>query len=857
MLTMRWLLPLFYTAAAAALELKYEAWPGNGGKYVHVSNADADTPQIECKESGDYVMQLDPDSVLVDGAVSGRPQRLNDYGVGPASGEEETPTTAFERMVFGSGLFLPEMDPCWYSSRRDDSIPYTQRSFSGEVCNGYADAWYQWIGEKDFIRRPSSQNYAESPPGQGVTHLKYAPTGALNLREAGSANANIQVYETLSKLNPPQRDANSAPFEIFNRVSRSMWGICDNQECASLPTANEQHSAFPGMMPTLHPVFDGIFDYESYNCAETPNDCYSSPFDRETEIKKERSKDNVVAREQARLAVKRCPNATDNECCLSIEGDNTGVELEKVSWMATYGNENETRSEYKLRWNTVAVHTSFSRGVPDQRFYSASAVQNDIVSRANNNMVNRQVLIRNNTIDKEIIDHVLNFHKYSQNEAINSGFAGFGNGYSRLDDSPLREQGMLSTKCTVKHQSKVDFRMAFYLEHYYTALVGNEEKLALGQANAFEEYDRKRYADEVKNTDKTATKAHHEACGNMPGGHCGHGYSCNRPNKETHTQPHDLIECMPTHVQFQQDPNYSFAHQNADAYGNKFDTSPISGKYHGLADTWDKGTLLPSARDGTEAEYTNLFVNRVRGRPELVQWYQDGIYYSGNRGRPSFGSGLQWPCQWPPPDKDHRWCDPTGRSGPNMIGSSLDAEEHGCVWVTDWRNGGTDRYVCKPPQWPSSTCQFWPPNWVVGSPPPGCFNAPMTGCKADKDINPDGNGTDYYNCVDIEYEFDVRKSYMSYAKSYYPHALDDWSTGLVGLKLKYRMSARDIFTYGENKGYSHERTAKDDRNPYFAMWGTMLPCRGERGVGRSCFNMKATKYEAGHKSLIASIAKPI
>lgn len=37
------------------------------------------------------------------------------------------------------------------------------------------------------------------------------------------------------------------------------------------------------------------------------------------------------------------------------------------------------------------------------------------------------------------------------------------------------------------------------------------------------------------------------------------------------------------------------------------------------------------------------FKNRVRGRPELVQFMNDRIYYSGNRGRPD-----RWVCEWPP-----------------------------------------------------------------------------------------------------------------------------------------------------------------------------------------------------------------
>ena len=821
---------LLYVAAAAALELKFEAWDGG---YVRVSNADvddlSDEAELECKSNAGYVVQLDPDSVLVEGAVSGRPSPLADYGVGPAPGQEDTPDSAFERLVFKSGMFIPELDPCWFSTQKGGNVPFTQRTYSGMVCNGYADAWYKYVAETDFVGNYDSQNYADGPPGEGVKHLKYAPTGALNLREAGSANANIKVYSALSKLNPFQRDGSSDPFVTFNRMTRSMWGICDGQACASIPITREGYSAFPGMMPTLHPVFDGLYNWNDANCGNG-DDCYSNPTHRENKIHRERTAGNVVAREQARLAVKRCPDATNNECCLAIEGDATDVELEKVSWLAETATVTD-RTEYKLRWRTAAVHTSFSRGVPDQRFYTPTAVRADVLARRNNPMINSKVLTEDG------IANLMQFHGYSQNEAVDKGFSALYPDHNSENDSPLRNHSGSSSKCSLIYKSKVDFRMAFYLEHYYTALVGVEEKRALAQANVFEKYDRKRYADEVKEDDMTAEEAHHEACGNMPGGHCGHGYSCNRQNSKH--RPHDLIECMPTNMQFEQDENYKFANRE------NFGSSVISGQYHGLADSWNEGTLV--AQKVTE-DNKNLFRNRVRGRPELVQWYQDEIAYSGNRGKPRFGSdqgdlnGLLWPCEWPPPDRDHRWCDFRAVSSPSKQNpNSLDAENY-CVWVTDWRNGGKDRYVCKPTGWPSACSKRWPPNWPVGETPSGCPGAP-DGCKSDADINPNGGGKKYYNCVDLDYEFKTRQSYMSYGESYYPHALDALSLGLVGLTLPYRMSARDIFTYGANRGFNGEYSSNRERNPYFARWESMLPCRGERGVGRSCYNMKATKWE--------------
>ena len=130
------------------------------------------------------------------------------------------------------------------------------------------------------------------------------------------------------------------------------------------------------------------------------------------------------------------------------------------------------------------------------------------------------------------------------------------------------------------------------------------------------------------------------------------------------------------------------------------------------------------------------------------------------------------------------------------------------------------------------------------------FGCSTKGCKEETNDKPSGYPLKYWNCVDLEYEFETRQGYMSYGESRYPHALDAASVGLAGLSLPYRMSARDIFTYGAQIGfqgepeYNNEPPASRERDPlHGAGWSTMLPCRGERGVGRSCYNMKATKYE--------------
>ena len=391
--------------------------------------------------------------------------------------------------------------------------------------NGYADAWYQWIGEKGFVTPESEPTYYAER--QGITHLKYALTGALNLREAGSAVANVRAYESLSRLNPPQRMYESSPFKAFNTVTRRMWGICDTELCCAncecIPfnddpfCTNNTNSdlyadLFPGMMPTLHPVFDGMEAFNHADCGEDTTNCIDS---RENRADKTRA-----VPEQARIALKRCPNANGTQCCLALEGEATpDVDLIGVSFAASFEPISD-RTEHKIRWNTVAAHTSFSRGVPDLRFYKDDALRMDLRSTPKPNPPDYY----NSTGNSKLQENLLHFLR-AMTSLTDTGFTE--DSYDRWE-GPDAEYDSFARALDGHHQvstktrSKVDFRMAHYLEHYYTALVGVEEAKSLSQAHAFEKYDRKRYADDVKNSGgKTANQAHHEACGNMPAGTAG------------------------------------------------------------------------------------------------------------------------------------------------------------------------------------------------------------------------------------------------------------------------------------------------------------------------------------------------
>lgn len=873
---------LLCVAAAAAIELEFDVWQGN---YVRVRGKD---DEIKCTVSDKKAVQLDPDSMLVEGAVEGRPTPLDDYGVSKVEAE------AFDRLVYKSGMFIPELDPCWYvSDSNNDYSTYAQRNHQGARCTGYADAWYKWIGETGFIGvydKAKTHNGDQPIKDGGVSHFKYAPTGALNLREMGSVNANIDAYPLLSRLNNPPRTTESAPFAAFNKVTRAMWGICGTELCRNLPLFNNSDidnkpTPFPGMMPTLHPVYDGIPNAFAATCGGSTNNCYDDPTWR---AEKRRDTDSVDRKileslqEQGRLALKRCPNATEDACCVALEGEEPLSGFRNLPIVSEF--EESGRMESKIRWNTVAVHTSFSRGVPDQKFYNRETLKNDLRRREAFLPIletgNDEYRFNTPAGDQKA-RNMMELLQQQHTTMLNANLDGpKPTGYTLPQysgdyDSPLYDHASDSSKCRVLRGGYANFRLAHYMEHYYTALTGVEEQRALGQLHVLEEYDREQYAKESNNTGPDAWQKHNEACGNMPGGHCGHGYSCDRPEG---TQPHDLIECMPRAVQFKNSQRYTYADTES-----KLQTLPISGKYH----QGGEPQLAPQV-SGVDP----LFKHRVRGRPELVQWAKDNIYYTGNRGRPA---RTTWPCEWPPPDQNHRYCNQDAESRATPATGFTDAEAKGCTWLeaNNPRSLGKAQYSCPPSGnlWKGATSiaifdsggSEWPPLELFdldilsdGKPAYygdgqvstdeefkrtafrdamrnlGCREATekMTefmvanGLESRAEI--ESNGWEFYDCNDLEFEHRTRKKFLTYGEYYYPHALDYQSWGLAGLTLLYRMSARDIFTYGlgkESFGEDVEYDARTERHPLNAKWSTMLPCRGERGVGRTCYQMKATKYE--------------
>ena len=881
--------------AAPKPALKFERW-AEDERYLQVSY-----PGLTCGGKEGYVKQIDPDSVLVEGSRFGRPTPLADYGWEP------TDTNAKNRLLYESGMLIPELDPCFGGG--------TTKVRNGKNCKGYIHSWFSWLNQT-YVN-----NKEDSPicPAQGnpagctlddvkqhITHLKYSPTGALNLREAESAKANTQIFDQLINLSPKQRTAASEPYVPFNNITNAMWGnhLHGNKtEARNEGNVDDIQFPFVGMMQMKHPVFDG---------KDTNN--------------------NRLFGAQQRIAVKRCPNSINGTCCLALEGDpDSRTELTSIPLSIQL--KGSDRTEYRLRWKYSAVHTSFSRGVPDLHSYQADTLGKDI------DWAYHMRLRRMQDIAAQSDDS----WKYCSNS-----------------NCPL--------KC--KEPTDQHSRIASYLEHFYVGLVGTEEQKALSQPRTFEAYDRKRIENlfcKTWNQPATVSGGHEgklpsdidpatqdsirrcvdkkyaEVCSKMPGGHCGHGYSCNGDQEEV---AHDGVSCFPRAEMFDKGSGVQY-------YAGKYDYLKS-----GTGDEWTKlngGYADANGRDKDKPRLAptdfkhNQFRNRVRGRPELVQWWNDRIYYSGNRGRPD-----RWVCAWPPttthfvcrydgllltleeakadgscrkpgetwddsdwlrlsngvwtegkqPDNWNKgWCidgryslftketpEPQPNAGKKKIqGKDLSSNQgyrHQCFsnYIT-----GEERMLCKPVDW---RCP-WPPNAGQNKPycmytgtlvsadapfPTGCVNLPSTsplfystnwcmdarehGCFWDTSTQHQTDG--FWNCFDdLEYETDTREQYMNYGYKNRLHALDAGSNGLAGLDAEVRMSGREIFTYGHGLQMNEATQPTPNPNPddstecpplYHCdsttirrmdktFFDDMLPCRGGKGVERGCYNVKTTKYE--------------
>lgn len=494
---------MVWHAAVVATKLTFRTWPPDP-RYIEVVG-----DKVSCTDETAYVKQIDADSVLLEGASYGPVKPLADYG--NVSGKDD--------LIYRSGMFIPEVNPCWRAAEKRDR--------NGEKCAGYPTSWNGWLNDTMPDQAGVVACSAKAPctledfKTYGITHLKYNPAGALNLRESGSAQTNSKFHKEMGRLGPRRRHGKSAPYDAYNLVSRAMWGKVNPTNCTAEDKCTTLQSfPFSGMMQMLSPVYDSI-QYDGH-----PG--YGS-----------NGTQQVPA--QQRIVLKRCPNAASDTCCVALEGDPEPTGTVKNMPLTAQFNASG-RHEYRLRWKYDAVHTSFSRAVPDLSSYQDATLKNDFERAQSMRFVPDPSPPPLSDLTK----------------LRTGGPTGRQTQYlkCRADLGAFTAATGSTTQTQTKTEdgSAPSSNLAKYFEHFYVALVGHEEQLALSQPHTFEEYDLRQFGKTFckgsANVDECAKTEYDAICSKMPGGHCGHGYSCNDDEATSGHLAHDLVTCATNDIMF-------------------------------------------------------------------------------------------------------------------------------------------------------------------------------------------------------------------------------------------------------------------------------------------------------------------
>lgn len=385
-----------------------------------------------CSKTQDkFVLQHDFDSSRVKGAAA---SPLNNNSYGKITGARDA--------AINSGMFIPEFN-------------------TGNISSNLEDMWNGWTNNGNSAN---------------IYSFKYNPSGKINLREFGSADANVAAAKALKNL-PGLNKQNFFNYSTFDEHYTEPW---------KRYVGDHPHEAYPGLMPYFHPVFD-----------------------------------NVANKDKAKIkyVVKRCPEQSQSTafCCLAIETAQTLDPDFQVN-PAGFGLDSKIKQfqdgkEYNIRWNKLGMHTSYSRGVPDIHFYTAQQLKADFEKRPDGN-------------NQAILDELQQALGYIQGGSYPS-YSGSGNEFKcrkPSEDSNTNNQ----------QPNSWSFWAASRLEHFYSAVVGAEEAGMLRQKiadwdGAHKDLDN--FGPSADSVDDTSSgpgegKPYGANCTLQPGGHCGFGYYC-------------------------------------------------------------------------------------------------------------------------------------------------------------------------------------------------------------------------------------------------------------------------------------------------------------------------------------------
>lgn len=417
-------------ALAAAVGARNVSFANYGDGYLEVV-----AEGVSCPRNDLFRLQRSEDSAAVAGTA--RPEkhrRVDEYGV----------FASHDEVVHDSGLFVPEFNT------------------GAGVERLVSEMWADW---------------ADGGDTSNVYSYKYAPTGMAFARPSSLVDANEQLMPFLSKL--PLGDlAIGYNYTNYDVHTREPWN------------AGNGHSAFPGMLPALHPVLD-----------PNPNPTAES---------------EEIFSLQKRYAVRTCPGS-DSRCCLAVENGEAGEAANPLpfsSFARTRLDTDDAVTEWKLRWRGRAFHTSYSRGLPDLNTYTQDQKSTDFLRHHGDDP-------NNNVMD-----------------ALRESLAAV---QTATGDARDPSNGENELKCRkTSNVGEKSYWAAARLEHFYTAVVGIEEAGMLRQKPP--EYDGDRRGENLKreatgsNTIDASGELAQNAyvynfeddhdCSAQPGGHCGFGYRC-------------------------------------------------------------------------------------------------------------------------------------------------------------------------------------------------------------------------------------------------------------------------------------------------------------------------------------------
>ena len=327
---------------------------------------------------------------------------------------------------------------------------------TGLFAPEFENAGVRGDGEPSMMIRYQKVRAQNRTPPPEPTDFKYLPTGAIDFRLHGEANA--EVAPQLDKLLISNGDRDRTTLDPSNRDA--------NYSFASLYA--KLQTKFPGMLPRW-----------------SPHSPFIDPYAVRDEVVD--TKPYRAGRPFWRYAVKRCPGqTTEKKCCVSLESsmklppstdcvaDPAGALCGKDNPAASIIRPGSPRPQpqtiptnagfpidARMSWKVGGIHTSFVRAVPDLGSVNTDGVFADIT-----NADHKQAI-------EGMLFEILHPGKIGQPSV---------NIQSKKSVRPKPSiANAMSPKCTRTPTGSLADAVTMFLEHFYVAISGDFERIKFSQ----------------------------------------------------------------------------------------------------------------------------------------------------------------------------------------------------------------------------------------------------------------------------------------------------------------------------------------------------------------------------------------